>query len=173
MRLRCTSETHPSYHHYGGRGISVCPQWLDDYDQFVADMGECPPNLSLDRIDTDKDYSPNNCRWATMTEQLNNQRRNRRIAYNGETRTASEWAKSLGIRPDTLFKRLGRMPADRALRAAAIRPVAEHGGKQLYERGCRCGLCREAHNARHREGRARRKANKLAAAGTTSRATQN
>jgi hypothetical protein len=163
MRLRCYNPKHPSYRHYGGRGISVCPEWVNDYDQFFADMGECPESLSLERIDNDLGYSPSNCRWATMTDQLNNQRRSHRIEYNGVQRTVSQWARLLGIRMDTLMRRLERMSPERALRPGSIRAVLRHGTRTKYEKGCRCRPCKDAHAARHRGMRARRKARRIAA----------
>jgi hypothetical protein len=78
MHSRCEYGGHVSYAQYGGRGITVCERWHssnpDGFDNFVADMGHRPKNKSLDRIDNDKGYSPDNCRWATASEQTLNQR---------------------------------------------------------------------------------------------------
>jgi len=74
MIQRCTNENHRDYHKYGGRGITVCDQWLNSFESFYADMGDKPPYLSLDRINNDEGYYKENCRWATRQEQQLNRR---------------------------------------------------------------------------------------------------
>lgn len=73
MRSRCMSKSHPRYHDWGGRGIKICKRW-DDFAMFVKDMGKRPHGYSLDRIDNDGNYSPENCKWSTVSEQNKNQR---------------------------------------------------------------------------------------------------
>lgn len=78
MRNRCHYEKYPERHLYGGRGIQVCARWRDSFEAFLADMGMPPPGMSIDRIETDGNYEPGNCRWATATEQARNRRPARR-----------------------------------------------------------------------------------------------
>jgi hypothetical protein len=78
MWSRCTCTKHNSFKDYGGRGIAICDRWKV-FENFLADMGERPAGLTLDRINNDKGYEPGNCRWATRSEQQRNQRRRRRF----------------------------------------------------------------------------------------------
>lgn len=92
---------------YGGRGIGVCQRWRENFLNFLDDVGHRPtPNHSLDRIDNDKDYSPENCRWATRSEQQRNTRRSRMLTYEGETRCITEWSTIKGICEMTLHYRI-------------------------------------------------------------------
>jgi len=112
MKKRCNNKKGRNYKDYGGRGIKVCDRWLNSFDNFYADMGESPPNMSLDRIDNNGNYEPSNCRWATQRKQMNNTRRNVRLTYNGITLNMVEWARRLGISRACLWDRLNRnMPA--------------------------------------------------------------
>lgn len=81
MRQRCYNEKAINYQHYGGRGIRVCQRWVDDYEIFLSDMGIRPEGLSLDRIDVNGNYEPNNCRWATREIQHNNLTRTKYIVF--------------------------------------------------------------------------------------------
>jgi hypothetical protein len=105
MVQRCTDPGHKNYAQYGGRGIAVCAAWLE-YTRFLADMGEPPPGMSLDRIDPDGPYCKENCRWATHSEQMSNTRRTRLLSIGGRAQTASAWARELGINIGTLRSRL-------------------------------------------------------------------
>lgn len=86
----------------------VCERWRL-YTNFLADMGERPPGMTLDRIDNAKGYSPDNCRWATMKTQQNNRTNNRRITFRGETLTLMQWAERVGVNRRTLANRLDRL----------------------------------------------------------------
>lgn len=98
MRTRCANPLAKDYKHYGGRGITVCPEW-DDYTVFLQDMGERPTGRSIDRIDNAKGYEPGNCRWATKLEQMRNTRVARWIEFNGKRQILSEWAREFGTNP--------------------------------------------------------------------------
>ena len=156
MRSRCLNPKSASFEHYGARGITICPEWADDFDRFVADMGEAPEGLSLERDDNALGYSKANCRWATMTDQLNNQRRNVKLTYQGRTRTLGQWAAEIGIRYDTLHRRFERgLPAEKILAPGklTVKPLV-HGTRSGYERHqCRCAQCREFNAWRAREAR--------------------
>lgn len=76
-RKRCHSPQNKRYAYYGGRGIAVCDQWRDSFESFLADMGECPPGLTLERLDNNKGYEPGNCVWATKEQQARNRRCNK------------------------------------------------------------------------------------------------
>lgn len=106
MLGRCENKAHNSYFRYGGRGISICDRWKD-FNKFVEDMGSRPsPKHSLDRIDNEGNYEPSNCRWATDSEQLRNTSSNLWIEWNGERRTAVEWAEKLGIKVRHIYDRI-------------------------------------------------------------------
>jgi len=102
---------------YVSRGISVCPRWLNSFEDFYLDMGDRPHgHLTLDRIDNNGNYSPDNCRWATRKEQANNTRSNRNFSINGQTKTLQEWCEYFNIRYTTVRGRLARgMPIEKAL----------------------------------------------------------
>ena len=111
MMKRCHSENSKNsaeYKNYGGRGIKVCKRWRNRPENFIADMGRKPDGTSLDRINSDGPYSPENCRWATRIQQNRNTSRNRLIEFGGKTKCVAEWAEILGIKYSTLMNRLHR-----------------------------------------------------------------
>lgn len=106
MKRRCYRQDDHHYGCYGGRGIKVCERWLNSFENFVCDMGECPEGFSLDRIDVNGDYEPSNCRWTDIYTQSNNKRNNVYLEYKGERKTISVWAKELRINRNTLYSRI-------------------------------------------------------------------
>jgi len=108
MKERCHKPNTTDYHRYGGRGITVCKRWLESFDNFLQDMGVKPEGLTIDRIDNDGNYTPENCRWATLRQQANNTRANKHITHNGITLTQAQWSRRLGISPATIIWRLKR-----------------------------------------------------------------
>lgn len=119
MRQRCNNQWCNAYENYGGRGITVCERW-ESFDNFIADMGRRPSKgHSIDRIDNDGPYSPENCRWATRSEQKANQRPRKDavwLEHEGERRTCDDWARVKGIRYGTLMERLRHgWPTEQAL----------------------------------------------------------
>lgn len=107
MRHRCTQPTSPAYENYGGRGITICPEWLEDPAAFIAHIGPRPtPKHELDRIQNDKGYEPGNVRWATRKVNDRNRRSNRHLTLRGETKTLAEWSEITGIRWDTIRYRI-------------------------------------------------------------------
>lgn len=105
MIRRCTNPNDKDFSRYGGRGIRVCELWLD-VRNFAKDMGEKPQGCSLDRIDPNGDYCPQNCRWATPAQQGANKRNNRMIAHDGQVLHMSEWCRRLNVNPSTVLNRL-------------------------------------------------------------------
>lgn len=102
---RCTNVNDKYYKRYGGRGIVVCDSWLT-FENFYRDMGDKPKGMSIDRIDNNKGYSNDNCKWSTPKEQCNNRRSNLNITYQGKTQTLTQWANELGINKGTLRDRI-------------------------------------------------------------------
>lgn len=95
MIQRCRAKAH--FKNYGSKGIKVCKRWLI-FKNFLEDMGECPPNLTLDRIDSTKGYYKENCRWADRIIQNNNTSRNVFYEYKGKRLTLSQWAREIGVK---------------------------------------------------------------------------
>lgn len=107
MKYRCNTPTSSLYHNYGARGIRVCDRWNDSFSAFYEDMGQRPtPNHSLDRIDNDGDYSPENCRWASWSEQQRNRSITLRVEWKGEVRPLIDLAEEHGINLGTCKARL-------------------------------------------------------------------
>jgi len=105
MLDRCNRPDHHQYRNYGGRGIKVCKRWIS-FPNFLEDMeSSYRRGLTIDRIDVNGDYSPENCRWASPMQQSNNRRDNIRITFNGVTKTIQEWNRLCGFKKWTMYDR--------------------------------------------------------------------
>lgn len=120
---RCRHPSHSGWKFYGARGITVCQRWQDSFLAFVEDMGPRPDGCTIERIDNDGPYSPENCRWATKHEQMRNKRNNRKITFAGKTQIAADWEKETGI-PERLINQRMRVLGWTAERALTT-PVAK------------------------------------------------
>jgi len=129
MKSRCSNPKTPKYKNYGGRGITVCSDWLT-FENFYnwAMANGYRDNLTIERIDNDGDYCPENCKWATYKEQALNSRQNHIISYEGKSKTLKEWAAILGMKYTTLEARLNQYGWDieKAINEPIRRRVA-HG----------------------------------------------
>lgn len=105
MLHRCENPNDKGFHRYGGRGITVCAEW-HDFETFRRDMGDPPDNRSIERINNNRGYSPDNCKWATDKEQQRNLRSNRMLTLNGVTKCASDWADIVGLTTSQICDRL-------------------------------------------------------------------
>ena len=108
MKSRCYNKQHSAYQNYGGRGINICDEWLNSFVVFydwAMDNGY-QDDLSIDRIDNNKGYSPDNCHWATSKQQCNNTRSNVYFTYNGKKHTLAEWCSILGLKYFTVYRRI-------------------------------------------------------------------
>lgn len=121
MLRRCRSPNDRRYSDYGGRGIAVCARW-QTFENFVADMGQRPsPKHSIDRIDNDKGYEPNNCRWATRTEQARNTRTNKLLTIGSTTKPLAAWCEQYGA---SYTRTIMRVRAGWSLERALTEPSA-------------------------------------------------
>jgi hypothetical protein len=130
MKARCNNPSEPSYVNYGGRGIVVCHEWQNSFEQFLADMGERPEGKTLERLDNDGPYNAVNCTWATPTEQSNNRRSNRYFTVDGVTDNLTGWAKRIGISASLLFARVGKLGMS-IEKAIALGPAKYGRGKKV------------------------------------------
>lgn len=124
MWNRCTNPNASNWEYYGGRGIAVCERWRI-FDNFLADMARSyEDGMTIERIDPNGPYSPENCRWATQVQKSNNTRRNRWVTFQGRTLTIAQWAAETGIGYFTLRQRLliRGWPPERALTAPVMTP---------------------------------------------------
>lgn len=132
MIQRCTNPKNTSYERYGAKGVAVCDEWLDDFMNFYnwAMANGYRDDLTIDRIDNEKGYSPDNCRWATEKEQAYNKKSNRNLTYKGKTMTMAEWAKVIGISSSSLFGRMKRgWSVEKALSTPPIKEKRNNNAK--------------------------------------------
>ena len=126
IKRRCYDPTDRNFKDYGGRGITVCVEWKNDFKSFYdwAMANGYLDNLTIDRIDVNGNYCPDNCRWATIYEQANNKRNNHLLTYNGCTTTMAEWSRKAKIPYRTLINRINVLgwPVDKAL-TTPVRPL--------------------------------------------------
>lgn len=114
MRKRVLFGSNVDILHYKNKGIKICDKWINSFDDFVSDMGERPIGTTLDRIDSNGNYEPSNCRWATMRVQQNNKYDLTKIEYNGYIKTIGEWAFELDLderQKNTVYKRYSKYGA--------------------------------------------------------------
>lgn len=162
VKARCINPKTIGFHLYGGRGIKVCERWINSFENFYNDMGPRPSSkYSIDRIDVNRDYSPENCRWATKEEQLANRRNTRHETVDGVSKPLTVWAKEYGMDYQTALYRIHNLGWD-AKKALTI-PVnkelksCKHGHpypESFYylKNGRRdCKLCMKIRGERYRE----------------------
>lgn len=126
MRARVSPNSQDA-RYYADRGITICERW-SSYPLFREDMGECQEGLTLERINNNKGYEPDNCRWATLAEQQRNSRNCRPIIFRGKTQLISDWARDLGVGGAALNRRLKEWPLERAL----TEPIV-NGGQAVHQ----------------------------------------
>lgn len=152
MKNRCIATKGAEYRNYASRGITVCDEWKNDFLNFYnwAMANGYSDNLSIDRINNDKGYYPDNCRWATAKQQVNNTRVNHRITFNSETHTVSEWAQILNVTPMSIFRRLYKgWREEEALtiprfgkRTIQEEPMTTQDIMDVCKQSISCGLCK-------------------------------
>lgn len=149
MRKRCYNKNTVNYPAYGGRRITICARWLDDFDAFVEDMGVKPTNKTIDRKNNEGNYELTNCRWASKPVQARNTRANRLITYKGREQPITDVAKLAGMKVRTLTTRLRRgwtleQALSRPVRPMKVVKPSVCGTASKYSLGCRCDPCVEA-----------------------------
>jgi len=159
MKRRCCDPTVPNYKRYGGRGIKICDEWLRSFKAFSAWALEngYAEGLTIDRLDNDGNYSPENCRWVTHRDQNRNYSRNHKVTYNGKTMCLAEWAEEFGLEPSTVSARIKR---GWSVEEALSLDTSNHGNQRLFDKikrlqnevkRCRnelclkCGCYKESH----------------------------
>jgi len=144
MRKRCNNQNDPQYADYGGRGISICPEW-GSFEQFLADMGECN-GLTIERKDVNGNYCKENCCWIPRAAQRRNTRHTHQITWGGQTKPLNYWAKELGITGTALKYRIAKWGLESAMttplnheKQTAGQASMEHFKKAGFARTGNCG----------------------------------
>lgn len=123
-KSRCFNPNDEKFHAYGGRGVTMCQRWANSFEEFLADMGECPDGLTLDRIDVNGNYEPRNCRWATYSVQVRNKTNNVFVEHEGETLILKDFAARMGVNYKALHARVkyrGQSPKEAAVALSEAR----------------------------------------------------
>lgn len=130
MKNRCYNQNIKGYKDYGAKGIIICKDWLDDFVSFYnwSLKNSYADNLTIDRINTNGNYEPNNCRWATMKEQENNRTNNHLITFQNKTQTLSQWADEIKMDMNRLYSRIVKLGW--SVEKAITTPVSTH--KKLH-----------------------------------------
>ena len=119
MKQRCYNKNKWDYKYYGEKGVKVCDDWKQDFTAFKnwATSNSYAENLTLDRIDVNKNYEPSNCRWVDIKTQANNKSNNHFLTFRGKTQTISQWAVEVGVSPDLITRRINvfKWSVERAL----------------------------------------------------------
>lgn len=161
MRKRCNDPNDRRYVDYGGRGIKVCSEWDNSYEayrEWALSNGydESLPwtKCSIDRIDNDKGYSPDNCRWVDVKQQANNKRNNIRIEHNGVTKTVAEWGEELGIKPQTIWARYRKGKIDTLFNKNNHDVILDYNGEShtIAEWSKITGINKQTISARNKAG---------------------
>lgn len=133
MLYRCFDQDSAAYRNYGGRGITVCPEWMGSFDAFLSHVGPKPsPEHSLDRIDVNGDYAPGNVRWATRLEQRRNRRDSRLTTIGGRSMALVDWSRESGVPFSTLYNRIRKgIPPEVAILRGDLRRGHIKGARLL------------------------------------------
>ena len=144
MRLRCYNENNVNYKYYGGKGVAICDEWLLSFENFFdwAINNGYNENLTIDRIDSEKEYSPDNCKWSTKKEQAYNRSMSVKLTLNGRTMYMTEWAEELGIDKKTLSWRYRNGWSDEEILSNKKDIILEYNGecKNLLEWSKQTGI---------------------------------
>ena len=133
MKTRCLNPNDGGFKKYGARGIKICKRWLT-FTNFLADMGECPKGFSIERIDNDGHYCPQNCKWIPMVLQANNKQNSVVVTVNGETDCVSFLARKYGKKPTRILRRLALGWSVEDAFFLGIVKHGPHAGQTLKER---------------------------------------